>query len=64
MQMLRYARDPLGFYADRARRFGDVFTIPTVLGPIVVAGDPESMRSISTPDYDFSSLGIARTSGI
>ena len=46
LQMLRYARDPLGFYADCARRFGDVFTIPTVLGPIVVAGDPESVRSI------------------
>src|SRR5262245_27822261 len=46
VQMLRYARDPLGFYADCARRFGDVFTVPTVLGPLVVCGDPEGVRSI------------------
>ena len=53
--MLRYARDPLGFYADCARRFGDVFTIPTVLGPIVVCGDPEGVRSIfALPPESFS----------
>ena len=55
VQMLRYARDPLGFYADCARRFGDVFTIPTVLGPIVVCGDPEGVRSIfALPPESFS----------
>ena len=53
--MLRYARDPLGFYADCARRFGDVFTIPTVLGPLVVCGDPEGVRSIfALPPESFS----------
>ena len=46
VQMLRYARDPLGFYADCARRFGDVFTVPTVLGPLVVCGAPDGVRSI------------------
>jgi cytochrome P450 len=55
VQMLRYARDPLGFYADCARRFGDVFTIPTVLGPIVVCGDPDGVRSIfALPPEGFS----------
>jgi cytochrome P450 len=55
VQMLRYARDPLGFYADCARRFGDVFTVPTVLGPIVVCGDPEGVRSIfALPPESFS----------
>jgi cytochrome P450 family 110 len=53
--MLRYARDPLGFYADCARRFGDVFTIPTVLGPLVVSADPEGVRSIfALPPASFS----------
>jgi cytochrome P450 len=55
VQMLRYARDPLRFYADCARRFGDVFTIPTVLGPLVVCGHPEGVRSIfALPPEDFS----------
>ena len=55
LQMLRYARDPLGFYADCARRFGDVFTIPTVLGPLVVCGAPEGVRSIfALPPESFS----------
>jgi cytochrome P450 len=55
VQMLRYARDPLGFYADCARRFGDVFTVPTVLGPLVVCGDPEGVRSIfALPPGSFS----------
>jgi cytochrome P450 len=55
VQMLRYARDPLGFYAGCARRFGDVFTVPTVLGPIVVCGDPEGVRSIfGLPRESFS----------
>ena len=53
--MLRYARDPLGFYADCARRFGDVFTVPTVLGPLVVCGEPEGVRSIfALPPGSFS----------
>lgn len=55
VQMLRYARDPLGFYADCARRFGDVFTVPTLLGPLVVCGDPEGVRSIfALPPESFS----------
>jgi cytochrome P450 len=55
VQMLRYARDPLGFYADCARRFGDVFTVPTLLGPLVVCGDPEGVRSIfALPAESFS----------
>ena len=55
VQMLRYARDPLGFYADCARRFGDVFTVPTVLGPLVVCGDPEGVRAIfALPPDSFS----------
>jgi cytochrome P450 len=53
--MLRYARDPLGFYADCARRFGDVFTVPTLLGPLVVCGEPEGVRSIfALPPESFS----------
>src|SRR6185295_265908 len=55
VQMLRYARDPLGFYADCARRFGDVFTVPTLLGPLVVCGEPEGVRSIfALPPESFS----------
>jgi cytochrome P450 len=59
VQMLRYARDPLGFYADCARRFGDVFTVPTLLGPLVVCGDPEGVRSIfALPPESFSRWSI------
>ena len=55
VQMLRYARDPLGFYADCARRFGDVFTVPTLLGPLVVCGEPEGVRAIfALPPESFS----------
>src|SRR5262245_61777260 len=55
VQMLRYARDPHGFYADCARRFGDVFTVPTLLGPLVVCGAPEGVRSIfALPPESFS----------
>ena len=38
-----------------ARRFGDIFTIPTVLGPLVVCGDPDGVRAIfALPPDSFS----------
>lgn len=50
LQTLRYALAPYDFYRDLARRYGDVFTVPTLLGPLVVATHPEGVRAIFTAE--------------
>ena len=51
-QTVRYALDPLGCYADCVRRYGNVFTVPTVLGPVVVCCAPEALRDFFSADPD------------
>jgi cytochrome P450 len=46
----RYLRDPFSALLDAARRFGDPFTWPTFLGPIVVTGDPVGVKELLTAD--------------
>lgn len=54
--------NPLTFFGDLAdptdlmvrtqARYGDTFRLPTVLGPVVVAGNPEGVRAIFSADAD------------
>jgi cytochrome P450 len=49
LQMLRYARDPLGFLIDLQRRYGDVFTISfPYFGRAVYVASPELVKSLFT----------------
>jgi cytochrome P450 len=45
-QTLRYVRNPLSFYLDCAQKYGDMFTVPSVLGPIVVISHPDDLRAL------------------
>jgi cytochrome P450 family 110 len=47
---LWFIRDPYGFFANNARRFGDPYTLPTATGPLVVTGKPELTRAIFSAD--------------
>lgn len=47
---VRYLRDPLGTLLDTGRRYGDPFTWPTFLGPVVVTSDPAGIQEILTAD--------------
>jgi cytochrome P450 len=54
----RYVRDPFAALLEAGRRFGDPFTWPTFLGPIVVTGDPAGIKELLTADPDvYSALG-------
>lgn len=48
VQTVRYALGPYAFYRRMTRRYGDLFTVPTLLGPIVVATHPDGVRAIFT----------------
>src|SRR5580700_6071522 len=50
LQTVRYALAPYDFYRGLARRYGDVFTVPTLLGPLVVAAHPDGVRAIFTAE--------------
>lgn len=51
-QMLRGARDPLGYYLGLERRYGDTLTLPTFQGPYVITSHPEGIKAILTADAD------------
>jgi len=54
----RYLRDPFATLLDAAARFGDPFTWPTFLGPVVVTGDPAGIKELLTADPAiYSALG-------
>lgn len=58
LQTLRFAFDNNGLFRDCLRRYGDPFTVPTLLGTMVVTADPEGIREIFTADPDtFASFG-------
>jgi cytochrome P450 family 110 len=55
---VRYLRDPFGTLLHAAQRFGDPFTLPTFLGPVVVTGDPAGIKELITADPDvYTALG-------
>jgi cytochrome P450 len=43
---LRYLRDPYGFYEDARRRYGDLFSMNSMNGQLVLALDAEGARQI------------------
>src|SRR5881397_3005213 len=51
LQGLRYARDPLGFFARLHRRWGDVFSLSfPYFGRIVYVADPGIVKQVFTGD--------------
>jgi cytochrome P450 len=55
---VRYLRDPFGALLAAAGQFGDPFTWPTFLGPVVVTGDPAGIKELLTADPEvYSALG-------
>lgn len=48
----RYFRDPVAMFRDLGRRHGELFTVPTFTGPIVVAGSPEGVKAIYAAEPD------------
>lgn len=50
LQTFRLARDAVGFYRETSARYGDPFTLPLMVGKVVVTGDPEGIREIFTAD--------------
>ena len=50
LQTVLFARDNYSHLAECARRYGDPFTLPTLLGPSVVTGDPEGVKEIFSAD--------------
>jgi cytochrome P450 len=54
----RYVRDPFGSLLDAVRRYGDPFTWPTFMGPVVVTGDPAGIGDLLTADPSiYAALG-------
>ena len=45
---VRSLPDPTGLMLRTRDRYGDTYRLPTVLGPVVVPGDPEGIRAIFT----------------
>jgi cytochrome P450 len=63
LQTARYALAPYDFYRRLGRRYGDLFTVPTLLGPIVIAAHPEGVRAIFTaPAADVARWGTEAAS--
>jgi cytochrome P450 family 110 len=46
LSSLRYLNDPYQYSARCARRYGDIFTVPLLTGPVVVTGHPEGAREV------------------
>lgn len=49
---LRSLSDPTDLMLRTRDRYGDTYRLPTVLGPVVVTGDPEGVRAIFSADAD------------
>ncbi len=59
LQKIRYARDPVGFMADCRHRYGDPFTIRTMVGTVVMTGNPELAKQIFAGSRD--QFGVSTT---
>jgi cytochrome P450 len=51
-QTLRYLRDPMGWIASMSKRYGDPFTVPTLVRPLVLTGSTDGVRSIFSAEPD------------
>ncbi|WAS95271.1 cytochrome P450 [Nannocystis punicea] len=51
-QTFRYLRDPVGSILDLGRRYGDLFSLPSLGGVLVVASAPEAIRAIFSAEPD------------
>lgn len=49
---IRSLSDPTDLMLRTRERYGDTYRLPTVLGPVVVTGDPEGVRAIFSADAD------------
>jgi cytochrome P450 len=52
LNTLRYLRDPYESMLAVSRRYGDPYTSPSVMGRMIVTGDPAGIRAIFTADPD------------
>src|SRR3954452_900521 len=58
LSTVAYLRDPYGTLQKAARKHGDPFRLPSFLGPLVVTGDPEAVKTIFATDPDaFAAIG-------
>ena len=63
VQLLRYARDPLGFLSDQQRRHGDIFAIRfPYFGRIVYVAEPGLVKALFTGDPAVFHAGEANAS--
>lgn len=46
LQSLKYMRDPFGYYEEMQARYGDLVSMPTMNGHLIVALSPEGAREI------------------
>src|SRR5690242_18637866 len=47
-RILRDMWDPTALMLETRDRYGHTYRLPTILGPVVVTGDPEGVRAIFT----------------
>jgi cytochrome P450 family 110 len=58
-QTIRYVRNPLQYYLDSTAKYGDTFTVPSVLGPVVVVSHPTDLRTFfSLPPHAFQRWSV------
>jgi cytochrome P450 len=63
LQLLHYARDPLGFLAEYQRRYGDIFAVRfPYFGRIVYVAKPELVKAVFTGDPSVFHAGEANAS--
>jgi cytochrome P450 len=60
IQLLRYARSPLGFLAEQQRRYGDIFSVRfPYFGRIVYVAEPDLVKALFTGDPSVFHAGEA-----
>lgn len=52
LQTALYARDSYGYLIGLQRKYGDIFTVPTLNGTLVITGDPAHVQQIFSADPD------------
>jgi cytochrome P450 len=63
VQLLRYARDPLGFLSAHQRRYGDIFTVRfPYFGQITYVAQPDLVKALFTGDPAVFHAGEANAS--
>lgn len=52
LQTVMLLRDPYGYYARNAAKYGDTFTVPAINGTVIATGNPEFVKAIFAADPD------------